>query len=94
VLLPIADFALFGSIYNMKEEQAEQIKTHFSNERTLLSYFRTAISLFVLAAAVFKFLGNTYAPYIGWALVVLGLVGSIVGFTRYKKRQTKIEQMG
>lgn len=66
----------------MPENELEKIRSHYANERTLLSYIRTASSLFVLSVALLKFFYDATFKILGWASLVAG--GLILGFGIYR----------
>ena len=71
-----------------KDELAyKKLEVLLSNERTLLSYIRTAASVLVLAIGLYKFFEDKYAHYIGHTCVIIGL--GIIGLGMYRYSQLK-----
>lgn len=59
-------------------------RTRLANERTLLSYMRTALMLIVAGATAVKFVGESDAVIItGWVFVGLGVVVAVIGAWRF-----------
>jgi putative membrane protein len=59
-------------------------RTRLANERTLLSYMRTALMLVVAGATAVKFVGETPAVIVtGWVFVALGIVVGMIGASRF-----------
>lgn len=58
-------------------------RTLLANERTLLAYVRTALALIIGGASLARFVPGTLATASGWALVILGAVGFVVGARRF-----------
>ena len=58
-------------------------RTLLANERTLLAYVRTAMTLIVGGASLARFVPGMLAAAAGWALIVLGAVGFVVGARRF-----------
>lgn len=60
------------------------VRTALANERTLLAYVRTALALSGGGAGMISLLEAPAAHAFGWTLVVLGLVGLVVGLSRFR----------
>jgi putative membrane protein len=58
-------------------------RTLLANERTLLAYVRTAMTLIVGGASLARFVPGMLAAAGGWALIVLGAMGFVVGARRF-----------
>lgn len=58
-------------------------RTLLANERTLLAYVRTAMALIIGGATLVHFVPGPLATTGGWALVILGAVGFVVGVRRF-----------
>lgn len=86
------------SIWHAKEAQFVSLsaeRTHLANERTLLSYVRTSLATFVAGAAFIHFSdGRLLALIVGVIFMLLALLGSLVGFTRFDRMQTLISTSG
>ncbi|HYC79773.1 MAG TPA: DUF202 domain-containing protein [Candidatus Binatia bacterium] len=74
----------------MNDEKLEKLQAHYSNERTLLSYTRTAASVLVLAVALLRFFDNRNVIYLGWLCLGIGLVIQGVGVVRYFQERKRI----
>lgn len=71
----------------------EKEEAHWSNERTMLSHFRTGFAAIVAGLAMIEFFSNnTRSLYAGTAFVVLGVFFLIIGTVYYLKRKKTIEQ--
>lgn len=60
-----------------------QVRTLMANERTLLSYYRSALAMVGLAAFVFKFYVSDITTILSGAILVLAVVVAIYGTARY-----------
>ena len=58
-------------------------RTLLANERTLLAYVRTAMALIIGGASLARFVPGALATAGGWALVILGAVGFVMGARRF-----------
>ena len=58
-------------------------RTLLANERTLLAYVRTAMALIIGGASLARFVPGVLATAGGWALVIVGAVGFVVGVRRF-----------
>ncbi|MFA6426870.1 MAG: DUF202 domain-containing protein [Candidatus Magasanikbacteria bacterium] len=68
----------------------EKKRSLHSNERTFLSYVRTSMSVLVLAVALFKFFETRLIIYIGWFVLVGGIVILLIGVYRYYQEKRDI----
>jgi len=73
------------------QEKLAEIRTKQANERTLLAYFRTALTLLVAGLTFIKFFGNPYIIAIGWVFIPFGIVNMILGVIRYRATKEHIE---
>jgi len=79
-----------------KEEvklEMERLDALLSNERTLMSYLRTAANAFILAIALFKFFANQFVHALGIASLAAGAVILTVSIFRYRKNRQKISML-
>ena len=60
-------------------------RTVLGNERTLLAYVRTALAFFVAGASLIHFFDPFVFQIVGWMLIPLGILLSVVGIIRYKE---------
>ena len=59
-------------------------RTRLANERTLLSYLRTALMLLVAGASAVKFVGQSHdVVFTGWLFIVLAFAVAIIGTWRF-----------
>jgi len=70
-----------------------KLEAYLSNERTLLSYIRTAASAAVLAVAMFKFFESKIIIYVGFGILVISLLVFILGLYRYFQQRKRITHM-
>ncbi len=68
------------------------IRSILANERTLLSYIRTALTLFVAGVSFIKFFGMLLLTIIGWGFIFVGFVTLIVGIIKYKNMKVLIQR--
>jgi len=73
------------------QEKLAEIRTKQANERTLLAYIRTALTLFVAGLTFIKFFDNTYIIIIGWVFVPFGIINLLLGIIRYRSTREHIE---
>jgi putative membrane protein len=73
------------------QEKLAEVRTKQANERTLLAYFRTALTLFVAGLGFIKFFDNIYIELAGWIFIPLGLINLILGIVRYRSTKDHIE---
>lgn len=74
----------------IRDQMAIQ-RTIFANERTLMAYLRTAITIIAGGIAAIKLSGNTYMEIAGVALLFVGVILSAYSFYRYRIKQKMIE---
>ncbi|MBC5774424.1 DUF202 domain-containing protein [Pontibacter sp. KCTC 32443] len=67
-------------------------RTIFANERTLMAYLRTAITIIAGGIAAVKFSGNVYMETAGVALMFVGVILSAYSFYRYFQKQKLIKR--
>ncbi|MEM6263367.1 MAG: DUF202 domain-containing protein [Bacteroidota bacterium] len=65
-------------------------RTRLANQRTLLSFLRTGLYLFVTALAVMKVDFLASLAWIGWLCIFLGVVVMGIGMYNYRKVQLRI----
>jgi putative membrane protein len=66
-------------------------RTQLANERTLLSYVRTALMLAVAGATAVKFVGqNPTVIFTGWVFIGCGMVVGAIGAWRFLTMQRDI----
>ncbi|HLE48942.1 MAG TPA: DUF202 domain-containing protein [Patescibacteria group bacterium] len=62
-----------------------QHRTQLAKERTLLSYIRTALTLFVAGVSFVKFFQQPSYIIIGLFFAVAGIILFLIGVIRYRK---------
>lgn len=68
-------------------------RTILSNERTFLSYLRTALTSFVVGASFIKFFdGDIVFFTLGWLFIPLGMCSALFGVIRYRQMKRLILQ--
>ncbi|WP_299761037.1 DUF202 domain-containing protein [uncultured Pontibacter sp.] len=67
-------------------------RTIFANERTLMAYLRTAMTVSVGGFVAIKFSDDLYLKIIGVILIPIGVILAIYSFIRYKQKQKLIEE--
>jgi uncharacterized membrane protein YidH (DUF202 family) len=69
----------------------DKFRTILSNERTMLSYVRTAFSILVTAVLFLRFMGEGKGYlYLGLGLTVISVIILITGLIIYVKRHSHI----
>ena len=59
------------------------IRTALANERTLLSWVRTALGLAAAGAALVELVDRTGSNTLGWSLIAAGIATFAVGIVRF-----------
>lgn len=67
-----------------------RIRTQLANERTLMSYYRSAMALLGLSAFVFKFYDHPVIYAVAGIFVLLAVILAVYGITRYYKFKSKL----
>lgn len=67
-------------------------RTILANERTLLSYIRTALTLFAAGVSFIKFFGYVMIELLGWLLLPLGILILIKGVISFRKMNCVIRE--
>ncbi len=86
-------------------ERLAKIRTAYSSERSLKSWMRTAVSLYTFGFAIVKFfdyisleqngLLHPDGPlWLGFALVVTGIIGLMLGTVQYLRRLATMSNLG
>ncbi|WP_018476543.1 DUF202 domain-containing protein [Pontibacter roseus] len=66
-------------------------RTKLANERTFLAYSRTAMALVIAGLSFIKFFEDPIYQAMGALFIPIGLVVGFIGYRKYSKKQTKIE---
>ncbi len=73
------------------QEKLAEIRTKQANERTLLAYIRTSLTLFVAGLTFVKFFDNFFVEIMGWVFMPLAIINLLVGIIRYRNIRNHIE---
>ena len=73
-----------------RRDRLSQERTHFANERTLLAYFRTALSFLALGAFLVKFFFSTFSLVAAIASIIFGLGLFVYGTRKFFKFKKEI----
>ena len=74
----------------IRDQMATQ-RTIFANERTLMAYLRTSMTVSIGGFAAIKFSNDLYLEIIGIILIPVGVILAIYSFVRYRNKQKLIE---
>mgnify|MGYP005753157525 CR=1 FL=1 len=74
----------------IRDQMATQ-RTIFANERTLMAYLRTAITVAAGGFAAIKFSNDLYLKLVGAVLLPIGVILAVYSFVRYRNKQKLIE---
>jgi len=74
------------------QEKLAEVRTKQANERTLLAYIRTALTLVVAGITFIRFFDNQIIEIIGWVFIPIGLVNLILGIIRYRATKEHIKE--
>jgi putative membrane protein len=65
-------------------------RTLLANERTLLSYLRSAVALLIAGGSIMQFSTGGWFWVLGLACVHTGIITGIIGVVRYRKMNQSI----
>ena len=65
-------------------------RTILANERTVMAYFRSSLTLIIVGVTFLHFADKGALPYLGFALIPFGLAVGVFGFIRYRKMNQAI----
>ena len=68
-------------------------RTILSNERTLLSYWRSAFTLTIAGVTFIKFFTEPLLHYFGYSLIIFAVIIVVYGIVRYYKMNNIIVEM-
>jgi len=68
-------------------------RTILANQRTFLSYLRTALTFFVAGISFVKFFEYVIVEVIGWIFIPIGVITFVVGLYRYNKLRVRLFRM-
>jgi putative membrane protein len=60
-------------------------RTIMANERTFLSYVRSALGLFIGGVSFIEFFESATMQVVGWVFIPLGIIAFTLGLIRYKR---------
>lgn len=69
-------------------------RTILANQRTFLSYLRTALTFFVAGIGFLKFFDTLILEIVGWVFIPIGITTFVVGIIRYNKLRVRLVRMG
>ncbi len=72
------------------EDHLSLDRTLLANERTLLSYFRTSLTMLVAGVSFIHFIDTGLLHVIGWVLLPLGIIILVIGVQRYQFMEKRI----
>lgn len=65
-------------------------RTLLANERTLLAYFRTSLTLLVAGASFIQFFEIVIIQIVGWIFIPFSLIIGVIGIIRYRRINSPI----
>jgi putative membrane protein len=68
-------------------------RTQLANERTLLSYLRTALTLFIAGVSFIRFFDSLLIEIIGWLFIPLGTWVSWIGTVRFRRMKQPLNSL-
>jgi len=68
-------------------------RTLLANERTLLSYLRSAVALFIAGVSIIHFSTEGWFRVLGLACVPIGIITGIIGVARYRRMNQSIARI-
>ncbi|PKK81923.1 MAG: hypothetical protein CVT49_16380 [candidate division Zixibacteria bacterium HGW-Zixibacteria-1] len=74
-------------------DQLNAARTILANERTVLAYIRTSLTLFVAGITFIRFFDNLIVEIIGWVFLPIGIINLVIGVYRYRATQKHINEL-
>lgn len=74
-----------------RKAMPDLMRTFMANERTFLSFIRTALALLILAFTFIKFFDNLIIEVIGYVFVFFAVATFAVGLGRYTRMKAVIK---
>lgn len=71
-------------------DQLAAVRSILANERTFLSYQRTALTLAAVGFSLIKFFDEFWSDVTGWAFIAFSFVTIILGIIRYRRMRDLI----
>ena len=65
------------------QERLAEIRTKQANERTLLAYMRTSLTLVVGGLSFIQFFDSRIIELVGWIFIPFGALTMVIGVIRY-----------
>jgi putative membrane protein len=65
-------------------------RTMLANESTFLAYIRTALAITAAGGTLIHFSTSEFTEYLGLALIIAGIIGFVIGSTRYRRMKKTI----
>ncbi|MBD3170260.1 MAG: DUF202 domain-containing protein [candidate division Zixibacteria bacterium] len=65
-------------------------RTFLANERTFLSFLRTALTMFIAGATFIKFFDSAILTWIGWAFIPVAVFTAVAGAVTYHRMKCRI----
>ena len=72
-------------------EKLAEVRTKQANERTLLAYMRTALTLVVGGLSFIRFFDNKIVEFTGWVFIPFGVITLVLGIVRYRNIRKHLE---
>jgi putative membrane protein len=79
---------------HIQDDKNALIRTTLANQRTFLSYVRTALTFFVTGVGFLKFFETLITDIIGWVFIPIGVATFIVGVWRYNELRVRMKRLG
>lgn len=76
----------------LRDELAVE-RTLLANERTLLAYLRSAVTLLITGVSIMHFTQHVWFSAVGIISIPVGICIGIVGISRYRKINKKINKV-
>jgi len=73
------------------QEKLAEVRTRQANERTLLAYMRTALTLIVAGVSFIDFFDGYLIIIVGWVFVPFGVITLFLGIIRYRSVKSHIK---
>jgi len=74
-------------------DQLNAARTILANERTVLAYIRTSLTLFVGGITFIRFFDNLVIEIVGWVFLPIGIINLIIGIFRYRATGRHIREL-
>ena len=68
-------------------------RTELANERTFLSFLRTALTLFAAGVTFIQFFDSVWLEWLGWIFIPISIILVILGCFSYKKMRRAISSI-